>query len=211
VGAKMYKRAISIILTICFLSTNIAYALPARSIFNAKSHATRHCEDQKRDKKEDLLKISIPNGTGSVADSFNGKKPGLVIHIQDCHADELAQKNISSIISHAVDKHDVNTLCVEAASKKLDTSFYDKYEDTPHKKKVVDVFLKEGLFTGAEHFLINNKDKNILAFGVEDKNLYLKHYNSYKENIKRKEDAIKWINNLFYVAENCDTPQFLDQ
>jgi hypothetical protein len=185
-----YLFVISII-----LSNNYGYAYP--TLFKEKSHAQRYLKDaltaKTLDILEDLSCVSIPQSTGRVVESFKGKGDSLVIHIQDRHADNTAQLNIAKIIDEIVSKYDTHLICLEGASKELDTSFYDKFPDGNIKDKVSKFFVDKAIFTGAEYYKITNKDKYLRAFGAEDKHTYLEHLASYKDNIVDKDKILEFL------------------
>jgi len=163
------------------LTNNYSYA---STLFKTKSHAQRFLEEERpnEEKAFECLRLTVPAKFGNVIQHHKGKKQGLIVHIQDRHADETAQLNIASIIDVMEENYDIDLLCLEGASDKLDTSFYDNIPDTKAKEITSRFYVHEGLFTGAEYYKILNKDKEISAFGVEDKNLYFKHAAAYKKH-----------------------------
>jgi len=199
------KRYLSYFLVICIvLSNNYSYAYP--TLFKEQSHAQRYLEDDLTDKTLDILEdpscISIPQLTGRVVESFKGKGDSLVIHIQDRHADNTAQLNIAKIIDEIVSKYDTHLICLEGASKELDTSFYDKFPDGETKDEVSKFFVEKAIFTGAEYYKITNKDKYLRAFGAEDKDTYLEHLASYRNNIVDKDKILDFLKAVTLSIDN---------
>jgi hypothetical protein len=196
---KTFTWLISIYLLICFsINSSEAHAIDSKTIFGNKSHAQRFLvtEELKEERIFECPSLTVPAEFGNVIQHYKGKNPGLIIHIQDRHADEVAQLNIASIIDVMESNYDISLLCLEGAVDWLDTSFYDNIPDTEAKRITSRFYVKEGLFTGAEYYKITNKDKNILAFGVEDKDLYFKHAAAYKKHNSNTKEIGSYLKTL---------------
>ena len=63
----------------------------------------------------------LPDAYGSVKSSFKGKRDALVIHIQDAHINEEAQRNIANIIRHFNEKYELGLVNLEGATGELYT------------------------------------------------------------------------------------------
>ncbi|MFH1868468.1 MAG: hypothetical protein ABH843_05810 [Candidatus Omnitrophota bacterium] len=190
------RKTISLLLIISIVITNShCYGYP--TLFKTKSHAQRYLQDEDQELLLDIVdspsSINLPQKLGRVVESHKGKGDSLVMHIQDRHADPTAQLNIAGIIDEFVTRHDAQLICLEGASKELDTSFYDRFPDNSIKKKTSKFFLQKGVFTGAEYYKITNKDKYIRAQGVEDKRAYLEHLSIYKSNGIDKDDILGFL------------------
>ncbi len=185
---RLFLRIISIIILVCYsINSSGAYAMGGRTLFSKNSHAQRFLKDDLL-KDEQALKLTVPAQLGNVLYSYKGKSKGLIVHIQDCHANTTAQLNIADIISTIEENYDIGLLCLEGASNKLNTSHYDQFPKTQAKELTSKFFLQEGLFTGPEYYKILNPGKGIKAYGVEDKGLYKKHVKAYrKHNADEKE------------------------
>jgi len=192
-------RLINIIVLISFIFTSTtAYALPnKKTLFGGKSHAQRYVDDSAENLQEKIesgsLKLTVPAKLGNVIQSHKGKNKGLIVHIQDRHADEVAQLNIAAIVDTMNTNYGIDLLCLEGASDKLNTSFYDKFPDDKAKEATSKFFVKEGLFTGAEYYKITHKDKDIRAYGAENKKLYLEHLDSYKKSRTDRDKVIGFL------------------
>ncbi len=167
----MIKKIISIIVIGAFLctSTDSYGSVNSRTLFGQRSHAQRHVVKESAgiaSVYEDPAVLTVPQGMGIVVESFKGKNEGLVIHIQDCHTCDIAQFNISGIIGSLVQNYGIDTVLLEAASGRLDSSFYDAYPDDQAKDDVSKAFVKLSLFTGPEYYKVM-KDNNIKMFGVD--------------------------------------------
>jgi hypothetical protein len=197
---NLTNRFLRVGIIICFMSTSIdAYAVDARTLFKSRSHAQRFLENEKPKKEQALedLSVKFPAHLGNVTQSHNSGKHGLIIHIQDRHADETAQFNIAGIIDFLEKNYNIKLLCLEGASERLDTSYYDNFPNNLAKKLTSQFFVKQGLFTGPEYFKILNKDRPVEAYGVEDKELYFKHVLAYKKHGVNEKELLLYLNTLY--------------
>jgi serine/threonine protein kinase len=193
---KICIKSISVILSVAMVLTSADFGYGS-TLFKTTSHAQRHLVQNTVIENTCIVKdpylVSIPQSLGTVVEHFKGDKDSLIIHIQDRHIDPTAQLNIAGIIDEFISKHKVSLMCLEGASDELDTSFYDKFEDNDIKHKVSKTFVDFAIFTGAEHYKITNKDKYLVAAGVEDKELYLKHLDTHKNTVVYQEGIINFL------------------
>ena len=204
---SIMKKVVSVIIILCFLlnpTTSFGYSKP--TLFKTKSHAQRYLQDEKP-KAKDILKdpsiLDVNKRYGKIMEWHKAKGDDkLIIHIQDRHVDETAQLNIASIIEELTQKYNVYLLSLEGASTELDTSFYDKFPDGDIKEKVSKFFVKKGIFTGSEFYKITHRNQYLRAIGAEDKELYLQHFDSYKENQIDKESLLSFIKAIRQVLNN---------
>jgi len=193
---RIYIKSISVILSLAMVFTSADFGYGS-TLFKTTSHAQRHLVQNTIIENTCIVKdpylVSIPQSLGTIVEHFKGDKDSLIIHIQDRHIDPTAQLNIAGIVDEFISKHKVNLMCLEGASTELDTSFYDKFEDNDIKHKVSKAFVDFAIFTGAEHYKITNKDKYLIAAGVEDKGLYLKHLDTHKNTIVYQEGIINFL------------------
>jgi len=177
------------------MSNTYSYGYP--TLFKSTSHAERHLQKDDSVERINLVEdpsgLNISQGMGTVVEYYEGKEDSLVVHIQDRHADPIAQLNIADIIAELVEKHDVHLMCLEGASSELDTTFYDQIPDSSIKDKVAKFFVEKGLFTGSEYYKITNAEKYLKAQGAEDKQVYLEHLASYKDNIVDKGRILEFL------------------
>ncbi len=126
--------------------------------------------------------IAISESYGHIADISNGSEPYLVICVRDRHVDPTAQLNISHIINELYSKYGARLVCLEGASRELDTSYYTAFSNDKERDKVAKYFLQQGFFTGVEYFQITNPQLGVTTIGVENHDQYLKHIDSFQEN-----------------------------
>lgn len=196
---KILIRIVTVIILICYnITSSGAYAMDGSTLFDSKSHAQRFLTDDpvKEERALKSLRYTVPAQFGDIIQSRKGKNRRLIIHIQDRHADETAQLNIADIIESIESSYGISLLCLEGASGRLDTSYYDKFPKTEAKELTAKFYVKEGLFTGAEYYKILHKRSGVKAYGVEDKSLYNKHVAAYKRHDSHKQDTALYLKAL---------------
>jgi len=115
--------------------------------------------------------IAFSHDLGDIKHVFNGSKKGLVIHIQDAHVNEEAQRNIAGIIDFFVSKYKAPLVSIEGASGELAHHLLSAFPDDSTRKRVADYFLREAFISGPEYLALS-KRKDLVLFGAEDAELY---------------------------------------
>lgn len=133
---------------------------------------------------------------GSISEIHLSKKSSapMVIHIQDAHGIEEAQKNMASIIRGLNDSGGVTLVGLEGASGKFDLDPY-RGPDAFVAKDIADYFLKEGKIAGPEYVGLTAPQLPVL-FGVEDANLYLGNVKALRNALKEKSAMTKILFDL---------------
>ncbi len=130
-----------------------------------------------------LDSLNIPEQLGRKIDTWqpDGIVPeGLVIHIQDMHVHPEAQRNIAQILSYLHDQYGVTLVGLEGAEGACDTTLYSDLPDPPSTEQVAQLFVNEGIFTGAEYYGIT-RPGTVTLWGVENKEAYFEHLKAYRE------------------------------
>jgi len=199
---KIYKNkylVILLVITILFTNSVPAHAYGSRTLFKSRSHAQRYLEDSEKEPTQAdqvLSLLNLPEKIATVQDFYRGSTDSLVVHIQDRHADPVAQLNIAEIVKELNLKQNIHLMCLEGASGELNTDFYDSIEETSSKAEVAEFFVKKGLFTGAEFYKIANKQSYLKAVGAEERGLYLEHLACYQKQQVDKEHILKLLKTL---------------
>ena len=145
--------------------------------------------------QEAFSTIKLPKELGQIKHTFRGTHEGLVIHIQDAHVNEEAQRRIAEIIDYFVKEKGARLISVEGSAGELahqPLSFF------PHQKArelVADYFLKDALLTGPE-FLTLSKHPELTLYGIEEEPLY-------QENRKAFLDALDFNQVVIFVKVLC--------
>ena len=137
------------------------------------------------------------------------------------HTSSSVQKNISKIIEEVSNKYSVDKILVEGMPyQKIDTSFLQNLKQF----NITDNLLENGLISGAEYYLLNNK--NIEIYGLEDwqqyfnnieKAAYILHnkalktelYNEFKTDLYKKIPDFKKL--LKYVNFNLTDSNLISE
>ncbi len=125
---------------------------------------------------------------GSVRDVYLSplKDAPFIVHIQDGHGIEEAQRNISSMIEIMGQEPKIQLVGLEAAWGPFSLQPYRDYPDANITKEIADFFLKKGLIAGPEYAgLVLSKSPDF--FGAEDKTLYDANVLALKTAYKNKQ------------------------
>ncbi len=124
---------------------------------------------------------------GSVREVHLAKKPGapIVVHIQDAHGIEEAQKNMAAMIQGLRESRGVSLVGVEGAEGAFNLEPYRDWPDAAVTRDIAEYFLKEGKIGGPELVGITAPQPPVL-WGVEDTGLYLANVTTLREAIKEK-------------------------
>ena len=119
----------------------------------------------------------------------------LVIHIQDAHCNYDAQMRIAEILTHINEKYNIKNINLEGGTGDYDLSIYRKIDDIESRKRIAELFVRDGELSGAEYFAALNPE-NIVLNGVEDKELYKENLRAYREIVKEKVQRSRVLNVL---------------
>jgi pyruvate/oxaloacetate carboxyltransferase/GMP synthase-like glutamine amidotransferase len=132
-----------------------------------------------------LSTLILPYGT--LRDIHLARRPGapLVIHIQDAHELEEAQRNIASMVQLLRETRGVDLVGLEGAEGPFVTEAFRRYVDPAVAKGIADYFLKENYVGGAEHVALSAPQPPLL-WGVEDKALYDGNIASFRASLEKQ-------------------------
>lgn len=124
---------------------------------------------------------------GSIREIHLAKKANapIVIHIQDAHGIEEAQKNVAAMLQGLGEKHGVSLVGLEGASGGIHLAPYRDWPSAAVTRDIADTFLKEGKIGGAE-FLGLTASRPLFLWGVEDTGLYLDNIKAFRDSFKEK-------------------------
>lgn len=133
---------------------------------------------------------------GSVRDLYlspNTDAP-FIVHIQDAHGIEEAQRNISSMIGVLTEEPGVQLVGLEGASGAIPL---ERYRNFPKHitKEVADLFLNRGLIAGPEYAGVTLSAAPTL-FGAEDNDLHNANVTALKTAFKTKTETQTQIKTL---------------
>lgn len=145
-----------------------------------------------------ISKLILPYGSiGEIHLSKKANAP-LVIHIQDAHGIEEAQKNIASMIQGLKESQGVNLVGLEGASGAFDLDSF-RGPDLSVARDLADYFLKEGKIAGPEYAGLTLQHPPVL-YGVEDPPLYVNNVRALLDARKEKPAMEKTLAGLTSVV-----------
>lgn len=114
---------------------------------------------------------NFPESLGKIKAFHQGTGEGMIIHIQDAHANFEVQRHIAEILRYLKNSHKINLIHTEGSSGEIWHRLISGYPDREARALTADYFLREGLVTGPEYEAIANSS-DLVLHGVEDKELY---------------------------------------
>ncbi len=144
--------------------------------------------------------IQIPSEIGQIKRIYQGNRNELIVHIQDAHVNEEAQRNIAAIIDHFAENHKTRLVNVEGASGELAHHLLSVFPDQKARRLVADYFLNEALVTGPEYLALQ-KRADLILNGVEDAKLYHSNRQAFLEALEFKAQDEQIIQRLRKMLE----------
>jgi len=143
---RKFLKLCSFILVIVFTFTSVVQADTAAAIGQG-SQPLRLPVDSAPLSKLDLLS-DFPAEFGTIKSKFQGGTDKFIVHIQDAHINEDAQKNIARLIQYFEDKHGLDLVSVEGAWGEINTKQFQFVENKDIRTAVADFFLRQGRLSG---------------------------------------------------------------
>jgi hypothetical protein len=160
------------------------------------------------------LRLKIPNQWGEVLRSYRGQGDTLIVHIQDAHSNEEAQRHIGKILKFLNGRHGMRHVYVEGASGRLRTELLASYPNDRVRKAVSDYLLSVDKLTGPEWIAVSG-GKDLILEGIEDPGLYGENRRAFLEALDFKakdEEILAALENLVDVVSryvlSADTVRF---
>ncbi|HPW77188.1 MAG TPA: hypothetical protein PLK73_04540, partial [Candidatus Omnitrophota bacterium] len=184
---KPWLRSIALATCVIFTFTSVVFDTGFSEVHAAASQAQIPATTGPHLLSIDSLvdRPDLPDTYGTVKTTFKGKRGAMVVHIQDAHINEEAQRNIGNIIRHFNEKYQLGLVNLEGASGELYTELFSFFPNRDARKNVADYFLREGRLTGPEHLAIVDRTP-VLLNGVEDPELYEENRQAYVEALDFK-------------------------
>ena len=144
--------------------------------------------------------ILVPQSLGLLKEIHQGTDTRLVIHIQDLHANEEAQKRIGEIVRNLAKEYWIGGVFLEGAEGMIDIGSYRDAADRDIREKVGRYLLKEGMLTGAEYEAIVGEEP-IQLYGAEELSLHEKNLEEFRAAIKGGKELKGALEELSQTAQ----------
>ena len=200
---RPWLRAIALFTVITFTVTNVVWAdgiqtlrsgnssnVPLPSATASKNVLQSHLLDD----------IKFPDSIGQIKTTFKGNRDRIVIHIQDAHANEEAQRNIAKILDYFAGQQLMRLVTLEGAEGDLFTSLFSMFPNKVARKNIADYFLKEARLTGPEYLAIVDRPEMKL-YGVEDRTIYEENRKAYVEALDYQPQDEKVLEDIGKVMD----------
>ena len=150
--------------------------------------------------------ISFDSPYAKITSFANHMSDTIVINIQDYHGDYATQIAISKLLERIYNSGKKTEIYLEGAYKEVDLSYLENSKNIAGYNEFTDMLLRTGKITGAEFFGLKNK--KIKLNGLEDKELYLKNFETLSYLIANRENALLSFNIFYNKAEKSILKDF---
>ena len=113
----------------------------------------------------------------------NGRADKIIIHIQDVHQNEDAQKNIGSVVQVLINAKQAGLVALEGAFEPIDLSCYRAFLDQGTIREVADYLLKENKISGPIHTAFISAQNVPPLIGIDDPGHYRANVEAYKTSL----------------------------
>ncbi|GEM_PF-6586208 len=209
--SKMSRSLMKILVlftTLTFASTNLFAQAPQASI--APIQNSRLVEFTKN--------FQIPSDLGeitslSIPQSGASEPNKLFIHIQDAHANEVAQRKIVSILEYLHENYGINTFGFEGAQGSLDPQVLQISPNQKTNMKIADYLLKKGELTGGEFFTLKtagaaDRPRELVASGIEDGKIYSRDLKLFRQGLSNAEQLGAVLDKLVSSVNRVKNGEF---
>ncbi|MFH1395049.1 MAG: hypothetical protein ABIH09_02720, partial [Candidatus Omnitrophota bacterium] len=203
-GRKLKKHMIDLTKWMLLISFFVSFNLnAAEASGEADSLFSEFSEAREGGKyaQLDVGTFSIPAHLGEILYSYQGESNKFVIHLQDAHCNYFAQHKIADILDYLNKEYGLSIVNLEGGVKEYDLRAFTSITGKDIRREVADYFVKKGEINGAEFYAINNPEK-VTLWGVEDKDLYLKNLQVYRDSLKYKDQVDGFLKVLSYILNN---------
>lgn len=176
----MIKRCLAIVLSLCLANQTIGFA------------------------EKDLPvgdKLSPPKELGSIISSHLVDSNEMVILIQDLHANPSVQASIKGLLEYFTRRGFGQSLYVEGASGRVDSSLLAALPAGPDKDKICEDLVQSADLTGAEWFAAESGNPYMLL-GLENDGVYQQHLMAYKESFDDRKALAKVLRESRHTARD---------
>lgn len=103
----------------------------------------------------------------------------LIVHIQDAHGIEDAQRHIAALVGRLADADPAGPVALEGASGPVDVEALRRFPDSAITGTIADFLLQRGLIAGPEHAALT-APRSPLLIGAEDDGLYHQNVGAFR-------------------------------
>ena len=157
--------------------------------------------------------IKVPENIGRVSSRYKTDSEKTLVIVQDAHGSFTAQKNLAHILNMIIpqiipeDSKAIPFIGVEGALGEYDLKTLNSFPVNKAKEIISEEYVKEGKFIGAEYAHII-ADDYFKLYGVEDKDLFKKHLESFYKVQKGLKDFFDTIQILNVELEHLKVQLF---
>jgi lipoprotein signal peptidase len=154
------------------------------------------------------LRDLIPVSAGSVRNiRKNNDSDTWVIHIQNAHANEYAQRSIMSLLRLLAKNQLLDAIYVEGSEGSLDTGVLADYPIRQARDSVADYLMRNGDISGHECYSITEETSPPII-GVDSDSLYLQNMDYLRSLMTIQESAISALDTVKTLLDSCSPSVF---
>jgi glycosyltransferase involved in cell wall biosynthesis len=149
-----------------------------------------------------LPELVAPFGTISELHLSSRANAPLIVHLQDAHEVEEAQRNLSGLVGALHANRGISLVGLEGAVGALDLAPYRSNASPDLTRGLADAFMKLGYLTGPEVAGIVSK-KPASLWGIEDLPLYSEHVGAFRVSEKNRGDVQSKLATLSLASDQA--------
>ncbi len=195
--AKPWLRIVAFLTALVFTVTNVSWAggtgsASSISLDKKPSEPAANELFQRSKNPSDFFEsLAVPDSIGQIKKNFQGSRDRLIIHIQDAHVNEDAQRNIASILDYFAKNYGLKLITLEGAEGRLYPEAFSFFPDQRARRQVADYFLREGRLSGPMYLAVVDRP-GLELYGVENGELYEENRRAYLDALtyKRRDEEV---------------------
>ena len=153
--------------------------------------------------------VRVSPGIGKIERVFSSARrvPVTFYYIQDAHASEGAQGNITKILESLLEQKKLDMLFIEGAAGSLSSATLKPFSEDAQNKEFRDALFHKGLINGASQFL--GEHPGVPAYGIEETGLYRKNLEAYRAVMQYRHESQRFLDHV-EVSLNRDIKKIID-
>ncbi|MBD3425871.1 MAG: protein kinase [Candidatus Omnitrophica bacterium] len=197
---KLLKKAVALVVILAFFN-NFILSDAWAALEEQEAPYQMSLEPESPYARLDVETFTIPGHLGEVRYMSKGASKRFIVHIQDAHCNVFAQRKVADLIDYLNKEHGITAVNLEGGSGEYDLDVFTTISGKAIRREVADYFVKKGEINGAEYYAINNPGK-VLLWGIEDKDLYLKNLQVYRDSLTYKQTVQEYLKQITHILNN---------
>lgn len=189
---KTTLSSLCLLLVLCFLSQDIAYAYPDA----AREVPARPVSAASLEKSF----AAIPPSVASIDESALGRGGRTIILLQDAHTNPSAQLHAARVLELLSAREPLRHVFLEAGSGDVSLSFLNRFSSPAAIGRAARSFVLRGELQGSEYFNLVSAPGTVL-WGVEDPALYERSVRIYRRVARDRGELAAYLDRMECAVE----------